>query len=152
MCDIVSSPVCTARLGAFGVAYVVKMYAIDVVVVGYLVANAYEVLCSTLEPRDKIKERIGRSPDSFVAGTVVLTPDGNVPIETITPGDKVITPKGERTVLRVWKTETSVLTTVKLNNGNVIVGKPSVFLCLYSTLEFGTFLCKSCCTRYQCVC
>ena len=76
-----------------------------------------------LEPKDKIKEKLRRSPDCFVAGTMVATKWGNKPIEEIKVGDIVITPYGYRTVIKTWEVETSTITTA--TNGNVeLTGKP----------------------------
>lgn len=72
-----------------------------------------------LEAKEDIKERIGKSPDCFIAGTKIATPLGLRNIETIRVGDEVITPVGIRTVIRCWESEAShIITAVGLT------GKP----------------------------
>jgi len=67
------------------------------------------------------------SPDEvdacFVAGTMVLTPSGSRPIETIRVGDPVVTPLGISNVAIVHVTECSRPTELRCSNGSVLVGK-----------------------------
>jgi hypothetical protein len=59
----------------------------------------------------------------FVAGTMVLTARGEVPIESVTLQDEVWTPDGYRHVLAVAMTEASASTmTLFLSNGRVLHG------------------------------
>lgn len=76
-----------------------------------------------LEPKDQIKARLGFSPDCFVAGTLVLTPNGNRPIEEIMDGDLVSTPMGARRVIKTWASQTDKITTVMFSNGKTLSGK-----------------------------
>lgn len=65
------------------------------------------------QPRHKLNEsgqylidkkpKGAKSPNCFVAGTLVLTTDGEKPIETIQDGDSVITPFGIRKVVKTHK-------------------------------------------------
>lgn len=76
-----------------------------------------------LEPKDQIKKRLGFSPDCFTAGTMIRTPDGPRPIESIREGDLVSTPMGDRTVIKAWESKTDELTTVRFSNGSMLIGK-----------------------------
>jgi hypothetical protein len=76
-----------------------------------------------IEPKELIKKRLKRSPDCFVAGTMVRTRVGPMPIETLRVGDYVNTPMGSRRILKVWQTETEQLTTVRFSNGTSLCGK-----------------------------
>lgn len=79
-----------------------------------LCAARYEVKASGIqvEPKDKIKERTGRTLDCFVAGTPVLTGSGNRPVESIRAGQQVWTRAGLRRV--VFAGETAVCHHTKL--------------------------------------
>lgn len=60
-----------------------------------------------------------------VAGTMVMTPDGETPIESLTPGDKVIGGSGViRSVLHTDTKKVSELMRVKLSNGVTILCTP----------------------------
>ena len=87
---------------------------------GYTVGKNLKIL----ESKDKIKERIGRSPDCFVEGTLILTDKGQVPIEEIKEGDFVVTPTGKVRVIKVWDTLTEELTEVLFSDGRILIGKP----------------------------
>ena len=76
-----------------------------------------------LERKEDVKERLLRSPDCFAAGTMVATPLGNVPIEKIAVGDKVITPMGIRTVIKTWEVDASEISTAYFSNGKKLCGK-----------------------------
>jgi hypothetical protein len=78
-----------------------------------------------IESKDDIRKRGLKSPDCFVAGTMVLTPLGEVPIESINVGDVVSTPVGNRIVIKNWESTTTNLTTVNFANGRSITGKGS---------------------------
>lgn len=76
-----------------------------------------------LEDKDQVKQRLGRSPDCFVAGTMVSVPGGRKAIESMREGDVVLTPMGKRTVVKVWETKTDTLTRAKFSNGSELIGK-----------------------------
>ncbi len=76
-----------------------------------------------LESKDQIKSRIKRSPDCFVAGTLIRTPRGQVPIESIREGDVVCTPMGVRQVVHTWESESDQITTAAFSNGASLSGK-----------------------------
>ncbi len=82
-----------------------------------------------LEPKADVKEKLGYSPDEadafcFVAGTLVSTPNGDIPIENVKDGDVVFTPLGEASVAKRWETNTTKLTTAIFSNGSYLVGRP----------------------------
>jgi hypothetical protein len=77
-----------------------------------------------VESKDDYKKRHnGKSPDCFIAGTMVKTLFGDKPIESIKEGDCVYTPFGIQKVLKNWKTETEEITTVLFSNGAKISSK-----------------------------
>lgn len=76
-----------------------------------------------LESKADIKNRLGMSPDCFIAGTLVRTQNGDIPIEHVRTGDFVSTPVGPRKVIKTWESETDRLTTVRFSNGSVLCGK-----------------------------
>lgn len=76
-----------------------------------------------LEPKEQIKKRLGFSPDCFIAGTMVSTPQGLRPIEDIKEGDLVSTPVGPRTVIKTWVSDATELTTATFSNGQSLTGK-----------------------------
>lgn len=78
-----------------------------------------------IESKDDIRKRGMKSPDCFVAGTMVLTPNGEVPIECVKVGDVVTTPVGNRVVIKNWKSVTNNLTSVRFSNGSTLTGKGS---------------------------
>ena len=63
------------------------------------------------------------SPDCFVAGTQILTPIGEKPIEKLIEGEQVVTPFGNRTIVKKWEVKTDKLHTVIFSNGKMLVGK-----------------------------
>ena len=79
-----------------------------------------------VEGKDDIRKRGLKSPDCFVAGTMVMTPSGEVPIESIQVGDVVTTPVGNRKVIKNWKSTTTKLTSVKFSNGRSLDRKSVV--------------------------
>ena len=78
-----------------------------------------------VEGKDDIRKRGLRSPDCFVAGTMVLTPNGEVPIETLKVGDDVTTPVGTRMIIKNWESKTKKITKVNFSNGRSLIGKGS---------------------------
>ena len=64
-----------------------------------------------LEKKEDMKKRGLSSPDCFVAGTVIATLSGGVEIQNILEGDKVVTPFGERKVLKVWVSDVDTICT-----------------------------------------
>lgn len=65
----------------------------------------------------------GASPDCFVAGTMVLTPNGEVAIEDIAEGDLVETPHGPVRVAFIHRTESRELATLMWGS-ILLTGKP----------------------------
>jgi hypothetical protein len=78
-----------------------------------------------LESKKEMKKRGLASPDCFIAGTLIATPDGEKPIESIKPGDYVLTPFGKSRVETVLESNTDKLTTATFSNGSVLSGKGS---------------------------
>ena len=73
-----------------------------------------------IEPKDKVKEILGRSPDiadCFIAGTLIKTPMGDIAIEKLKVGDEVITPFGITTIGKTIKRKTDTLYEL---NGEII--------------------------------
>lgn len=58
--------------------------------------------------------------DCFVAGTMIATPDGDVPIEKIKKGDVVSTPIGDRIILKAGMAGKEETITINLSNGEKI--------------------------------
>jgi hypothetical protein len=83
-------------------------------------AGANKIL---LESKEDMRSRGVSSPDCFIAGTLVDTPGGLCPIESLQVGDMVDTPMGPRAILRVWVTATTSLTTAHFSNGSFLTGK-----------------------------
>lgn len=65
-----------------------------------------------IEDKDDIHKRLGRSPDCFVAGTQITTAGGQVAIEKVRLGDRVLTRDGWRMVIGVGKTDHDAETVV----------------------------------------
>jgi len=76
-----------------------------------------------LEPKEQIKKRLGFSPDCFIAGTKILTPNGDVNIEDLKNGDSVISPMGVSKIIKTWVSETDLITTVNFSDGKQLSGK-----------------------------
>ena len=74
--------------------------------------------------KDEMRANGIESPDCFIAGTKILTPRGRIKIEELQEGERVITPFGNRTILKKWEIETDKLTRVSFSNKEVLVGKP----------------------------
>lgn len=80
-----------------------------------------------VERKEEMKKRGMASPDRadgcLVAGTLVRTMRGEVPIESVTTSDKVLTRSGWRKVLRSWMTSPEAETvTVRLDSGATLSG------------------------------
>jgi len=76
-----------------------------------------------LLPKKKFKELFGHSPDCFIAGTIVHTNKGLIPIEFIEEGDMIMTPFGYSKCLKRIESQSSELYEVKFNNGKSLTGK-----------------------------
>jgi len=63
------------------------------------------------------------SPDCFIAGTKILTSQGNKNIENLKEGEQVITPFGHRTIIKKWEVETDELFRIDFSNGSFLTGK-----------------------------
>ncbi len=62
--------------------------------------------------------------DCFAAGTLVSTPEGDVPIEDLNVGDKVLTDQGVETVEVCFENPPSELLELTLGDGTVIQATP----------------------------
>jgi hypothetical protein len=60
--------------------------------------------------------------DCFVEGTMISTPEGDVPIESIEKGQLVDTPIGPRPVLKSYISGNAETTTIGLSNGKTLEG------------------------------
>ena len=76
-----------------------------------------------IESKDKIKARGMQSPDCFIAGTLVKTPTGDVPIEKLNVGDEIITPFGNSKIIKTWLSYTDEITKVSFSNNQSLEGK-----------------------------
>lgn len=76
-----------------------------------------------LEPKKLIKKRLGYSPDCFVAGTMVSTPDGLRSIESLRCEDLVSTPFGEAKIIATHESEPVDVVRVDFSDGRSLVGK-----------------------------
>jgi hypothetical protein len=76
-----------------------------------------------LERKEDMKARGVPSPDCFVAGTLIETPHGPIPIERLKVGDVVLTPFGCSQVLHVWESLTEQITRAEFSNGAALCGK-----------------------------
>lgn len=83
-----------------------------------------EFLKTKVETKAEMKVRTGgKSPDCFVAGTLISTPSGDVPIESLFVGQEVLTPFGSSKIFAIHESETDSLTRVGLSNGKHLSGK-----------------------------
>lgn len=69
------------------------------------------------------RKKMVQSPDCFVEGTLVATPTGEQPIETLKIGEVVLTPFGTSKICAVVCSETPDLCKVKFSNGRELSGK-----------------------------
>lgn len=79
-----------------------------------------------IESKDETKKRMGRSPDladCFLGDTLVLTTDGEIPIQDVKIGQRIITPFGSSPVLLIHEKQVNELTTVHFSNGSSLTGK-----------------------------
>jgi hypothetical protein len=76
-----------------------------------------------LESKEDMKKRGMPSPDCFIAGTMIETPHGERPIESLTLGDVVSTPMGARVVIATHRVVAHSLTTVAFSTGRALTGK-----------------------------
>ena len=74
-------------------------------------------------PKELRKHLNLQSPDCFVAGTKIKTPNGEVNIESLKKGDMVSTPWGTRQVIKHWETNVNELYKVTFSNGQSLTGK-----------------------------
>ena len=75
-----------------------------------------------------MKQRTGRSPDladslCWVGSTLILTPNGEVRIDSLRPGDEVITPFGITKIYMVHESPEMKLTRVVFSNGRTLEGR-----------------------------
>lgn len=64
--------------------------------------------------------------DCFVAGTLILTRHGKLPIESVRPGDEVLTRAGWKPVISAWKAHrSSTVLKAFFSDGSEIVGTPN---------------------------
>lgn len=63
--------------------------------------------------------------DCWAAGTLISTPDGDVPIEQVQIGDIVDTPIGPRRVIKSHVSGLSETVRVELSNGQILQGTPN---------------------------
>lgn len=78
-----------------------------------------------LEKKSDMKKRGLPSPDCFIAGTMVLTPRGEYPIEELSIGDMVVTPRGPVPIFAIHKSLADSIATVRFSNGRSLTGKPA---------------------------
>lgn len=95
----------------------------------------YENKKQKVEKKSDLKKRINRSPDCFIAGTMIHTQRGEIPIETVTTDDYALTPFGFSRVVFVHHTTTTELQDVELSNGRSLIGKPA-----HKVLSMGQWL------------
>ena len=76
-----------------------------------------------LESKEEMKKRGMQSPDCFIAGTMITTPKGFVPIEQIACGMKITTPYGDRTVFATQVDYVDSVATFDFANGRSLSGK-----------------------------
>jgi hypothetical protein len=68
----------------------------------------------------------GRHDDQcFATGTKILSDRGDVPIESLRPGDRVWTRKGLRRVLKLWRNGVRPVHRYQLGNGRTCVATPN---------------------------
>jgi len=78
-----------------------------------------------VETKENIVKRLGRSPDCLIAGTMVSTPTGDVPIELLVEGDAVVTPYGTRRIVCVHRQYCDNVVELQRGGKVLLAGKPS---------------------------
>ena len=91
-----------------------------------------------IEPKADIKAKLGYSPDHLdslcvIAGTMISTPNGDVPIEDLRIGDMVCTPFGDTRIVKTWLSNTAMLANVGFSNGKKLSGKPNHKVFVYGS-------------------
>lgn len=76
-----------------------------------------------VETKKEMKKRIGKSPDCFVAGTMIMTPSGEVAIENIKVGDIVVTPLGDTPVVFIHCRKSDDIFKVTTPDGRTLEGR-----------------------------
>lgn len=74
--------------------------------------------------KDEMRHCGIKSPDCFIAGTLIKTPKGDIKIEDLKNGEYVLTPFGKQKIIKKWDIKTNKLCKVYFNNGEVLIGKP----------------------------
>lgn len=99
----------------------------DPQMVSDLTAVRFEITSGGIKitPKDKVVEMLGRSPDCFVAGTMIETPTGRKRIEEIEVGDEVVSPFGTRRIIAVHRSWADEIATLKYRGKEVLTGRPS---------------------------
>ena len=88
---------------------------------GYIFREGRDTII--LEKKADMKKRGLSSPDCFIVGTLIATPNGDVAIERLSEGDEVVTPFGISKIIKKWVSETEELTTAHFSNGAYLTGK-----------------------------
>lgn len=70
----------------------------------------------------QISNDLAKPDHCFVAGTMIATENGQRAVETILPGDMVLTRKGYAPVVKNWQTEQKPVFTVEFSDGTTIEG------------------------------
>jgi hypothetical protein len=76
-----------------------------------------------IETKDNLKKRTGYSPDCFVEGTLILTPNGQTKIEDLRSGDEVITPFGITKIAFIHDEIHNEICKVEFSDGRILEGK-----------------------------
>lgn len=92
-----------------------------------------DILCANYEQIEWLIEQYGghwpfdlvAADECFVAGTLVTAEHGDVPIESLKPGTRVLTRKGFKRVKRIYRKKTESLVEVRSVNGARVVCTPS---------------------------
>ena len=125
-----------AALGAFLGPYVAKLMP---KLLQYTKAAAKKVVKTAKSVKSKVKTKITKVPSCFVAGTLIETEDGHIPIEQIEVGDLVWAEdpetgeKGLRRVVQTFVNETDELVHVFAGGEKIVTTPEHPFY----TPEFG---------------